>query len=111
MPEGHKGRYHGCLGELLLDAKEQQIVLGCRGDMGEHGRDVLQDKFRLLCGKLKSWVSMVALSEILPIPQVRLERWAKICSLSAWTRRHSQSDVGFGSSGTSGRTSGDRKNL
>lgn len=58
---GHKGRYHGCLGEFLLDAGEEQIVCAGPGDAGEHGRDVLQDKFRLLCGKLKSRISMVAL--------------------------------------------------
>lgn len=69
---GHKGKYQGCLGEFLLEAGEEQIVRAGLGDTGERGRDVLQDKFRLLCGKLKSRISMVALTEIPPIPQVRL---------------------------------------
>ena len=68
--------------------------------LGTWGRDVLQDKFRLLCGKLKSTISMVALSEILPMPQVSLERRAKIYSLSAWTRWCRESGVLCGSSGT-----------
>ena len=87
---GRKGRYYGCLGEFLLDAGEEQIVRAGLGDTGKRGRDVLQDKFRLLCGKLKSRISMVALSKILPMPQLRLERWAKICSLNAWMRWRSQ---------------------
>lgn len=33
----------GRLGEFLLDAGEEWIVRGGPGDMGEHGRDVLQD--------------------------------------------------------------------
>lgn len=53
---------------------------GCRvgadsADPGDqHEKDVLWDKFRLLYGELKSRISMVALSEILPMPQVSLER-------------------------------------
>lgn len=90
------------LGEFLLDAGEEEIVCASPGDMVGQGRDVLQDKFRLLHGKVKSRISMVVLSEIVPIPHVNLERWAKICSLSAWMRWCREAEVLFGPSGTAG---------
>uniref|UniRef100_A0A8C3IA66 SGNH hydrolase-type esterase domain-containing protein n=1 Tax=Chrysemys picta bellii TaxID=8478 RepID=A0A8C3IA66_CHRPI len=77
------------LHRLMCSAGEEPVVVVHVGtnDIGKGRRDVLEAKFRLLGKRLKSRTSMVAFSEMLPVPRAGLGRQAELQSLNAWMRR------------------------
>ncbi|XP_075774322.1 uncharacterized protein LOC142825946 [Pelodiscus sinensis] len=77
------------LDRLMCSAGEEPVVVVHVGtnDVGKSRRDVLEAKFRLLGKRLKSRTSMVAFSEMLPVPRAGPGRQAELQSLNAWMRR------------------------
>ena len=85
------------LDRLMCSAGEEPVVVVHVGtnDIGKGRRDALEAKFRLLGKRLKSRTSMVAFSEMLPVPHAGPGRQAELQSLNAWMRRWRREE-GFG---------------
>ena len=77
------------LDRLMCSAGEELVVVVHVGtnDVGKGRRDVLEAKFRLLGKRLKSRTSMVAFSEMLPVPCAGPGRQAELQSLNVWMRQ------------------------
>uniref|UniRef100_A0A8C3F4Q9 SGNH hydrolase-type esterase domain-containing protein n=1 Tax=Chrysemys picta bellii TaxID=8478 RepID=A0A8C3F4Q9_CHRPI len=77
------------LDRLMCSAGEEPVVVVHVGtnDIGKGRRDVLEAKFRLLGKRLKSRTSMVAFSEMLPVPHTGPGRQAELQCLNVWMRR------------------------
>uniref|UniRef100_A0A8C3F9E0 Uncharacterized protein n=1 Tax=Chrysemys picta bellii TaxID=8478 RepID=A0A8C3F9E0_CHRPI len=76
-------------GKRRVNAGEEPVVVEHVGtnDIRKDRRDVLEAKFRLLGKRLKSRTSMVAFSEMLPVPHAGPSTQAELQSLNAWMRQ------------------------
>ncbi|XP_050804876.1 uncharacterized protein LOC127048856 [Gopherus flavomarginatus] len=77
------------LDRLMCSAGEEPVVVVHVGtnDIGKGRKDVLEAKFKLLGKRLKSRTSMVAFSEMLPVPRSGPGRQAELQRLNEWMRR------------------------